>query len=60
MCCRNFLRMSLCCALIICWATMATAAVKLPALFTDNMVLQQDMPVPVWGWADKGEEVQNS
>ena len=57
MCCRNFLRMSLCCALIICWATMATAAVKLPALFADNMVLQQDMPVPVWGWADKGEEV---
>jgi sialate O-acetylesterase len=26
-------------------------------LFTDNMVLQRDMPVPVWGWADPGEEV---
>ncbi len=31
--------------------------VTLPNIFNDNMVLQRDMPVPVWGWADKGEEV---
>ncbi len=30
---------------------------KLPAIFGDNMVLQRGQPVPVWGWADKGEEV---
>src|SRR5215472_2678315 len=35
----------------------ARADVKLPALFSDNMVLQQGMSVPVWGWADEGEEV---
>jgi sialate O-acetylesterase len=35
----------------------ARADVKLPALFSDNMVLQQGMNVPVWGWADEGEEV---
>ena len=35
----------------------ASAAVKLPKVFSDNMVLQQGMPVPVWGWADKGEKV---
>jgi sialate O-acetylesterase len=35
----------------------AQAEVKLPALFTDGMVLQQGMPVPVWGWADEGENV---
>jgi sialate O-acetylesterase len=34
-----------------------SAAVKLPKIFGDNMVLQRDMPVPVWGWADKGEKV---
>ncbi len=33
------------------------ADVKLPALFSDHMVLQQGMAVPVWGWADEGEMV---
>lgn len=37
--------------------TMARADVKLPAIFSDHMVLQQGMPVPVWGTADAGEEV---
>ena len=35
----------------------ARADVRLPALFSDNLVLQQNMRVPVWGWADEGEEV---
>ncbi|MGN6555850.1 MAG: sialate O-acetylesterase, partial [Verrucomicrobiota bacterium] len=35
----------------------ARADVKLPALFSDHMVLQRDMAVPVWGWADPGETV---
>jgi sialate O-acetylesterase len=34
-----------------------SAAVRLPKIFSDNMILQQEMPVPVWGWADKGEKV---
>ncbi|HEX4416009.1 MAG TPA: sialate O-acetylesterase [Lacipirellulaceae bacterium] len=29
-------------------------------MFTDHAVLQRDMPVPVWGWADPGEEVKVS
>ncbi|MHC2067473.1 sialate O-acetylesterase [Bremerella sp. T1] len=33
------------------------AEVKLPALFTDHMVLQRDMPIFIWGSADKGSEV---
>src|SRR6267142_159440 len=40
-----------------CCALPARADVKLPAMFTDHAVLQRDMPVPVWGWADPGEEV---
>jgi sialate O-acetylesterase len=27
----------------------------MPGVFGDHMVLQRDMPVPVWGWADPGE-----
>jgi len=39
-------------------ALSAHADVKLPALFSDNMVLQQGVPVQLWGWADANEEVK--
>ncbi len=35
----------------------ARADVKLPAIFGDHMVLQQDVRLPVWGTADPGEEI---
>jgi len=38
-------------------ACPAMAAVKLPAVFSENMVIQAGMPVPVWGWAAAGEKV---
>ena len=34
-----------------------SANVKLPAIFSDNMVLQQQSKVAIWGWADPGEQV---
>ncbi|MCF7790004.1 MAG: discoidin domain-containing protein [Prosthecobacter sp.] len=37
--------------------TPTHAAVKLPSIFTDHMVLQRDLPVPVWGKATPGEDV---
>jgi sialate O-acetylesterase len=40
-----------------CGTLPARADVKLPAMFTDHAVLQRDMPVPVWGSADPGEQV---
>jgi len=38
-------------------ASFAFADVKLPALFTDNMVLQREIKAGVWGTAEPGEEV---
>jgi len=35
----------------------ASANVRLPALFSDNAVLQRGATVRVWGWADEGEGV---
>ena len=32
--------------------------VRLPALFSDHMVLQRDAPIVVWGWADPGGTVR--
>lgn len=37
--------------------TPAKAEVKLASIFGDSMVLQRDLPVPVWGWAEAGEDV---
>ena len=35
----------------------AQADVKLPKVIGSHMVLQRDRPLPIWGWADPGEEV---
>jgi sialate O-acetylesterase len=35
----------------------ALAEVKLPAIFSSHMVLQRDIELPVWGWADSGETI---
>jgi sialate O-acetylesterase len=37
--------------------SIAQADVKLAQVFSENMVLQRDLPLPVWGMADAGEEV---
>ena len=33
------------------------AAVTLPAVLGDNMVIQRNRPTTLWGWADQGEKV---
>jgi len=33
------------------------ADVRLPKIFGDNMVLQRNKPIPVWGWAAPGEKI---
>ena len=35
----------------------ASAAVKLPRILGNNMVLQRDAECKIWGWASKGEKV---
>ena len=36
---------------------LAAATLELGTPFRDHMVLQRDKPVPVWGWADAGDDV---
>ncbi|MDZ4403252.1 sialate O-acetylesterase [Prosthecobacter sp.] len=44
--------------LLCCLAMSAShAEVRLPALFSDHMVFQQDASAPVWGWASAGEQI---
>ena len=44
-------------ALGLSFADTARADVKLPTVIGSHMVLQRDRPLPIWGWADAGEEV---
>jgi sialate O-acetylesterase len=47
--------------LILCFlvaVNSAAAALRLPALVSDHMVLQQGTDAPLWGWAEPGEKVQ--
>ncbi|MCW3116190.1 MAG: hypothetical protein JWM28_272 [Chitinophagaceae bacterium] len=41
----------------LCSTIVSNASIALPKIFTDNMVLQRDHPLKVWGTAGKGETV---
>jgi len=44
--------------LLICFLGLNThAQVRLPRIFADHMVLQQNQPIHIWGWASPGEKV---
>ena len=45
-------------AVFAAYAVPVCAEVKLPDVFSDNMVLQRGQQVPVWGTADPGEKVK--
>ncbi len=38
--------------------SFSKADVTLPYLFSSGMVLQRNMEIPVWGWADPGERIR--
>jgi sialate O-acetylesterase len=53
---RKYSLLLWCCAILFCVAA-TRAEVKPSALFSDHMVLQGGISVPVWGTADPGEKV---
>lgn len=63
--CRSYSRLAGCSlSLVAMWVAVwllpvagVRADVRLPGVFSDHMVLQQGMPLKVWGWADPGEAV---
>jgi sialate O-acetylesterase len=54
---RLIIRSVLVGAIVVCATASTRADVKLNSLFTDNMVLQRDIPAKVFGTADDGERV---
>jgi sialate O-acetylesterase len=43
--------------IIIFTSTCALGNVRLPKFFGDNMVLQRDQKITIWGWADSNEKI---
>src|SRR4051812_35192469 len=43
--------------LLMLGAVSARADVRLPAVISDHMVIQAEATVPLWGWAEPGEEI---
>jgi sialate O-acetylesterase len=44
--------------LLIFSSNFASAKIVLPSVFSDNMVLQQNSEVAIWGWGDAGENLK--
>ncbi|HCE42046.1 MAG TPA: sialate O-acetylesterase [Lentisphaeria bacterium] len=56
---RSFVRIGFAAlAVLLSSSWEACADVRMPAIFGDHMVLQRDIKIPVWGWADAGEDVK--
>ncbi|MBC7744429.1 MAG: sialate O-acetylesterase [Flavobacterium sp.] len=47
-------------SILITYSTSIFASIKLPALVGNNMVLQQQAEVRIWGWAKAGSEISIS
>lgn len=44
-------------AVFVLIAPSLSGEIRLPAVLGDHMVLQQDQPIKLWGWADPGEVI---
>jgi sialate O-acetylesterase len=55
----NYCKVFACASLLLTLSALpqANADVTLPKVIGSHMVLQRDRPLPIWGWADPGEEV---
>ena len=43
--------------MVFLFGVFESRAVTVPNVFSDNMVLQRDTTVPIWGWGNEGETV---
>lgn len=42
---------------LLFFSLSSIAQIRLPKLISDDMVLQRDKPVKVWGWASPNEKI---
>ncbi len=54
---KMILQIAIVTSILVVMAMPARTEVRLPRVFSDHMVVQRGIRIPVWGWADKGERV---
>jgi len=54
---KNLFKLLLLSFIYLSIVSVADANIKLPAILSDNMVLQRNTELRIWGWADKGEKI---
>jgi len=47
-----------CISILVLLCQYSDANIKLPAIISDNMILQQNTKAALWGWADPGEQIE--
>ena len=60
---RNLCKQCMQCSLLVLLLVVGNseellAELRLPAIFGDQMVLQQKQPITIWGWANAGEKIR--
>ncbi len=53
----NLKKILLLCAIGLKTSLSLQAQIQMPAIFSDNMVLQREKPIPIWGTATAGEQI---
>lgn len=54
----NLFQKIFCCTfLLIIFGMGVNAQIRLPKIICDNMVLQMEQPVPIWGWSNAGDKI---
>ena len=46
------------CTLLMAEGASAQSALRMPAIFSDHMVVQRDQPIRVWGWGAPGDTLR--
>jgi sialate O-acetylesterase len=41
----------------VCVSLSLSATIKVPKIFSDNMVIQRDRPVKIWGWTERNASI---
>lgn len=55
---KDKLRNCIMLAVLVLVSYQTQAEVRLPSVFSSNMVLQQNKEVAIWGWANPGEQIK--
>jgi sialate O-acetylesterase len=54
----GFIAFIICSAVILVSFTKTSSSIKLASLFTDNMVIQQNDTLVIWGWSQEGTVIK--